>query len=199
MATEPNGDRWTGASLEIHPLDRNRWDDFERLFGVHGACGGCWCMWWKLTHKGFERQKGEGNRKAMMSRVQSGESPGLLAYEEGTAIGWCAVEPRERFPRLNRSRILARIDELPVWSVVCFFVNRHHRGRGLTVQLLRAAIEHVRHQGGTMLEGYPVDPNSNRIPEVFAYHGLAAAFKRVGFEECLRRSKTRPIMRYRIG
>ena len=117
---------------------------------------------------------------------------------DGVPAAWCALAPRESYGRLGRSRILEPVDEKPVWSVVCFFVDRRFRGRQLTVGLLEAAAEHVRTRGGTLLEGYPVEPRKDRAPSVFMYHGLASAFTRAGFTEIARRSQTRPIMRREI-
>ena len=153
-------------------------------------------MWWRLRRSEFERHKGEGNKRAMKRIVESGEIPGILAYEGGTAIGWCSVAPRERFSALNRSRILKAIDATPVWSIVCFFINKKHRNKGLSVQLLQAAVDFVRQQGGAVLEGYPVEPKKDRMPPAFAWTGLCSAFKKVGFVEVKRRSETRPIMRF---
>jgi hypothetical protein len=127
-------------SLQFHPLVSERWVDLEKLFGKHGAAGGCWCMWWKQTRAEFYRQHGEYNRRALKSIVESGIVPGLLAYSDGKPVGWCAVEPRESYPSLNRSRILAKVDEKPVWSVPCFYIDKHFRGRGLMKELLIASI-----------------------------------------------------------
>jgi GNAT superfamily N-acetyltransferase len=183
---------------EFHPLTPKRWGGFEKLFGKRGAAGGCWCMWWRLTAKEFDAHKGEGNRRAMKAIVRSGRIPGILAYHEGEAVGWCSVAPREEFPRLERSRILKPVDDEPVWSVVCFFVAKSHRRAGVGLRLLRAAAEHVAAAGGKILEGYPVEPKKGSSPDIFAYHGLAAMFLSAGFKEVARRSDTRPIMRKRI-
>lgn len=180
---------------EIHPLVPERWRDLVRLFGARGACGGCWCMWWRQTHAEFERKKGPANRRALNALVRRGPAPGLLAYRDGEPAGWCCVGPRAAFPRLARSRILAPVDDAPVWSVVCFFVAKDHRGRGLTVQLLEAAKSHARRGGAQTLEGYPVEPKQGRAAPAFVYTGLASAFRRAGFSEVARRSPTRPVMR----
>jgi GNAT superfamily N-acetyltransferase len=156
-------------------------------------------MWFRLTNMEFEAAKGEGNREAMRALVEAGEEPGILAYVDGEPAAWCALAPRERFGRLERSRILKPVDERPVWSVVCFFVDQRFRGRRLTVGLLAAAAEHVRRKGGTLLEGYPVAPRKKKAPPVFMYHGLVAAFSRAGFSEVARPSATRRIMRREIG
>lgn len=182
-------------ALDVRPLSLERWADFERLFGARGACGGCWCMWWRLSRPRFEEGKGEGNRAAMHALLASGECPGLLAYAAHEAVGWCAVAPRDAFPRLDRSRTLARLDDQPVWSVTCLFVAKPWRRRGVSEALLAAACEHARRSGAGILEAYPVEPAKNHVPDVFVFTGLASAFRRQGFNEVARRSPTRPIMR----
>jgi GNAT superfamily N-acetyltransferase len=185
--------------LRFHPLTADRWSDFEKLFGVRGACGGCWCMLWRLKRSEFEHRKGEDNKRAMKAIVDSGEVPGILAYVEDMAVGWCAVAPRDRFPALDRSRILKKVDETPVWSIACFFIEKTYRNKGLSVRLLRAAIEYVKKQGGTVLEGYPVEPKKDKTPDAFAWTGLASAFETADFMEVARRSETRPIMRFIVS
>jgi GNAT superfamily N-acetyltransferase len=184
--------------LEFHPLTIDRWADFETLFGERGACGGCWCMLWRLTRSAFESQKGPGNKGAMQALVAAGEVPGILAYAQGVPVGWCAVAPRERYPALGRSRVLKRIDDTPVWSVSCLFVAKEYRRQGVSVELLKAAVAHVRGQGGTTVEGYPVEPRQGEMPAAFAWTGVASAFLRAGFVECARGSQTRPIMRIAV-
>jgi GNAT superfamily N-acetyltransferase len=153
-------------------------------------------MWWRLTRSEFERKKGAGTRRALKKIVESGKVPGVLAYAEGKPVGWCAVAPREAYSTLERSRVLAPVDDQPAWSVTCFFVARPFRRKGLTVELLRAAVEFARRKGAKIIEGYPVEPRKGAIPDVFAYTGLPSAFRKAGFVEVLRRSRTRPIMRY---
>jgi GNAT superfamily N-acetyltransferase len=184
--------------LEFHPVTQKRWSDFETLFGEKGACGGCWCMWWRLTRKEFERQKGEANRLAMKTIVESGEIPGLLAYSKKRPLAWCSVAPRERFPALERSRVLKKIDDRPVWSISCFFINKDFRKKGLSVRILEAAVDYVKQQGGNIVEGYPVEPKQGKTADAFAWTGLASFFKKAGFVECARRSETRPIMRFYV-
>jgi len=187
------------AMLEFYPLTPERWADLEALFGPRGATGGCWCMWWRLKRSEFDRQKGEGNRQAFKLIVASGRPPGLLAYANGRPVGWCAIEPRQNYPVLERSRNLKRVDDKPVWSITCFFVAKPYRGQGLTVALIKAAVDYAREQGAEIIEAYPVEPKSEEMPAVFAWTGFASAFRQAGFEEVLRHSETRPIMRYIIA
>jgi GNAT superfamily N-acetyltransferase len=150
----------------------------------------------RQTHAEWEQRRGEKNRRAMKRLVDRGKRPpGLLAYVDGEPVGWISVEPREVFSKLARSRILAPVDDKPVWSIVCFFVAKSHRGRGLSVALIEGAVEHARKHGARVVEGYPVEPKKKPMPPVFAFTGLAAAYRRARFEEVARRSATRPIMR----
>jgi GNAT superfamily N-acetyltransferase len=166
----------------------------ENLFGERGACGGCWCMWFRLRHSQWVRQKGTANKNAFRKIVKSGALPGLIAYVNGEPAGWCALAPRQDYPRLANSRILKPIDEQPVWSATCFFVARPYRRRGLTVKLLKEAARFVARQGGRILEGYPSEGQKG-YPQVFYYIGVASAFRKAGFKEVARRSPTRPIFR----
>jgi len=185
--------------FEFYPFTYDRWKDFVKLFGKRGACGGCWCMWWRQTAKEFEASKGDKNRRKMEKLVASGGVPGVLAYHDGEPVGWCAVAPRSDYPRLSRSRILKPVDDSPVWSIVCLFVAKGHRGLGVSSALIKAAVEFVCERGGRLVEAYPVEPGKKRMPDIFAFHGLAVSFSRAGFREVARRSKTRPVMRYEIG
>lgn len=184
--------------LAFHPLTPDRWPDLKRLFGRTGACAGCWCMWWRLSHAEFERRKGEKNRRAFKRIVDSGIEPGLLAYTDDEPVGWCAIQPRQAFPRMENSRILKPVDDLPVWCVPCLFVAKQHRGTRISIRLLEAAVKHARKNGAKIVEGYPVEPTKGRMADAFAWIGTASAFHQAGFREVARRSETRPIMRYHL-
>jgi GNAT superfamily N-acetyltransferase len=183
--------------LRFHPLDSARWSDFEKLFGERGACGGCWCMFWRLSRADFDRNKGRANRHKMKKMVDSGRVPGILAYAGAEPVGWCSIAPREDFPRLELHRTLKRIDAQPAWSVVCLFIARPWRRQGVSVKLLKAAADYARSQGAKLVEGYPAEPGQ-RLPDAFAWTGLVSAFSDAGFREVSRPAKTRAIMRRKL-
>ncbi len=186
-------------AIRCEPLTADRWADLEQLFGARGACGGCWCMYWRCTQPEFERGKGRPHHDAFQAIVQRGGVPGVLAYFEGQPAGWCAIEPRSAYVRLARSRTLAPVDEQPVWSVTCFFVKRECRQRGVSVALLQAAVAHAAKCGAQVVEGYPVQTRTSNAPAPFIWTGTLGAFRAAGFVEVARRSATRPIMRFVIG
>ena len=152
-------------------------------------------MWPRLAAAEFKAGAGAGNKRRLARLVREGKRPGLIGYVAGEPVAWCTFAPREAYPRIESSRNLARVDDSPVWSVPCFFVAKGHRKRGLTVRLLREIARHAKARGATILEGYPVEPKGGKTADVFAWTGLASAFRAAGFTEVARRSATRPIMR----
>ncbi|MBV6421550.1 MAG: hypothetical protein DAHOPDDO_02825 [Ignavibacteriaceae bacterium] len=186
------------SKFKFYPVTKINWKDFENLFGEKGACAGCWCMYWRMRRKDYDLQRGSGTKRIMKNLVNNGTVPGIIAYDNNKPVGWCSVAPREDFPVLENSRLLKRIDEKPVWSIVCFFIQKEFRKKGLSLELLNAAITFVKMNKGKIIEGYPVEPKSGKTADVFAWTGLASAFRKAGFKELERRSETRPIMRYII-
>lgn len=191
-ALEPKP-RW-----RFEALTPERWQDLRALFGARGACGGCWCMFWRLARSQWERQKGAANERALQALVEAGAEPGLIAYAGEEPVGWCAYAPREHYPALERSRVLKRVDAAPVWSISCLFIARAWRRKGLSSALLCAVAERARERGAQTLEGYPVEPRSPTA-DAFVWTGVASAFRAAGFRELARRSATRPIMRLELA
>jgi GNAT superfamily N-acetyltransferase len=182
--------------IEIRPVTPEIWGDMEHLFQQMGSFKGCWCMWWRLKRKDFDRMYGEGNHRAMQEIVQSGQVPGLLAYVDEAPIAWCSVAPREHFPVLDRSPVLKRVDDKPVWSIVCFFISEVYRGQGLMSKLIKAAVAYANQNGAYIVEAYPVIPEASSNPELQSFTGVITAFEEEGFEEVVRRSKIQPIILY---
>ena len=191
------------STIQVHPATAERWADLEALFGQNGAYAGCWCMFWRLERSRFKDQKGAGNKETLRDMVDAGDVPGVLAYAEGRAIGWCSIGPRESFTALENSRTLKRIDALPVWSIACFFVAKPFRRQGVMQALIRGAVQHAQKQGAHCAEAYPLDLETpqlqgQRLTSYAGYMGIASAFQAVGFVEVGRASQTQLIMRYTI-
>jgi GNAT superfamily N-acetyltransferase len=175
-------------TLEIRPVGRTSFPDVAALFGPNGANSGCWCMWWRISAKEWSDRGRDGNRAAFEAVLRSGQPAGLLAYSEGTPVGWCAAAPRTAYPRLLRSPTLrlADPDDPGVWSVTCFFINRHHRRAGVAHALLSAAVGHAADAGATAVEGYPVDTGGDRRPSGDLFTGTVGLFAACGFTEYAR-------------
>ncbi len=171
-------------ALEIVPLTPDRWDDVAALFSEGGDPKTCWCMFWRLRSKDWSFTNSAETREGFHALVDEGRdpAPGLLASRDGRAIGWVSVAPREDYERLTNSRVRPRIDDTPVWSVVCFVVSKAARGEGLTTLLLEAATEYARDHGAPGIEAYPVDPGDGRVPAALGYTGLLSTFEAAGFE-----------------
>ena len=181
--------------ITAEPATPERWADLAKVFGERGACGGCWCMHWRLGRKDWEAGKGPKNKRALKKIVDAGEMPGILGYVDGEPMAWCAVAPRAAYPALARSRVLKPVDDAPVWSVSCLFVLKSYRRRGVSVRMLEEAVTFAGSQGAKIIEGYPIEPTMHRTPDPFIWLGTPSAFLKAGFKEVARRSKSRPIMR----
>lgn len=194
----------SAGGLEVRPLTADRWSDLVSLFGPSGAFGNCWCTWWRQTGGEFEkgiRQRGAGNKALLGQITKEDREPGLIAYRDGKPVGWISVAPRPEYGRVVRSpsigpgRRSPEAADTTVWSVVCFWMPRAERGKGVAMTLLRAAVDHARARGAQVLEGYPVDTGEERRPQGSVFTGTLAMFRRVGFEEVERRAEGRPIVR----
>ncbi len=181
-------------NISILPLSTTTWADFETLFGPNGACGGCWCTWWRLKAVDFKKMSGEEKKTYIRTIVQNGKEPGLIAYVDGIPAGWVSVAPRSEFALLERSRKLAPVDDQPVWSINCFYINRHFRRRGLNRLLIEAAVKFAVERGATILEAYPIDVD-HKTESSTLYYGVAETFRQCGFMEVERRTENQPIMR----
>jgi len=185
-------------SLIIEPVTPQRWRDLVALFGERGAYSGCWCMYFRQSSEEFRTGAGQPNRRALQRLVRGERIPGLLAYLDGEPVGWVSVAPRPEFSRVERSRTTKPIDDEPVWSIVCFYIDRGHRGRGVATALLDGAVKHAARNGARIVEGYPLD-REGKIPSTEAYYGTIGMFRDAGFTEVARRSDVRPIMRKAVG
>ena len=176
------------------PLTVAMWPALEDLFGRPGASNGCWCMYWRLGPAYRDRAR-EDNRRALKGLAgRPGRPPGLLALDGDLAVGWCEVAPRAELGWLAHARHLGPVDDLPVWSVPCFYVRRAYRGRGITGVLIDAAVELAAASGAPAIEAYPVD-TAMTAHTGNLYTGTASIFARRGFQVVARRKPDRPIMR----
>jgi GNAT superfamily N-acetyltransferase len=188
------------SPLEVVPLTRERFPDLAALFEEGGDPKWCWCTYFRFRGRDWTNSTATGNRAALERIAGDDPAPGLLAYRGDRAVGWVSLAPRDDFERLAYSKILAPVDDTPVWSIVCFVVSRQARGAGIASALLDAAIQYAKDHGATTLEAYPVDTSGERIAPANAYHGTLRMFERHGFQVAERRqwnasSPVRPIVR----
>lgn len=181
--------------LKFHPVTPSRWRDLERLFGERGAYGGCWCMFWRLKQVDFN-EGNRANKRAMRKLVAANQKPGLIAYLNGEPIAWCSIAPREEYLRIERSRTLKRVDDQPVWSVVCFFVAKPYRSKGLMVPFLKEAIEYARKRGAKIVEGYPIEPGDHGLSGYDGYTGIVSTFRKAGFKHVSQAGKLDIMRKY---
>lgn len=185
-------DNQANSRLLFLPVTAERLPDLEEFSSCHGKFRYCSCMRWRMTSSAFRRSTKEDRVAALEELVRAGTPVGILAYSGTTPVGWCSVAPRESYAALERSRVLPRVDDMPVWSVVCLFVDRHFRRKGLTGRLLKAAVDYAREQSAPAVEGYPVAPDAPS----YTYMGTPETYRRAGFVDVTPAGQKRLVMRY---
>jgi GNAT superfamily N-acetyltransferase len=183
-------------AIQFRAVTPKDFPQIERLFGERGACGGCWCMNWRIEKggKSWDAFKGAPAKRELARLVAAGRVHAVLAFDEETPVGWCCLGPRGDFPRLLRSRVLQRHrDGGAVWAITCFFLDRRYRDRGLGTQILGEAVRLAFARGAAELEGYPVPVSGKKLPGPFAWTGTPPMFARVGFSKVDRPDGARPI------
>ena len=182
-----------GSELVIEPLTMSRWSAFADLLDQGGPAGRCWCV--APLGIDYRRRPVASNRADFRQAVKQGPPPGLLALHDQLAVGWCRVTPRDAVPGLDRAFRTRRVDDVPVWSISCFYIRKGHRREGIMTALITAAIEYARAAGAPALEAYPLD---GAVSPSATSTGYASTFARAGFSEIARRSPERPIMRLQL-
>ena len=186
-------------TLDIRPLTPDRFPDLAALFEEGGDPRWCWCQFYRVRNLDWTSNAAV-NRGRLEALAREGPPPGLVAYAGDRAVGWVSLAERERYDRLTTAKVLARVDDRPVWSIVCFVVSRTHRRSGVAAALLDAAVEYARAHGATILEAYPADTGGRKVPAANVFNGTLSMFEKAGFEVVLRRQATktstpRPIVR----
>jgi GNAT superfamily N-acetyltransferase len=182
------------VKFAVRPLTAETWPALEDLFGRGGASNGCWCMYWVLG-PGYRKHPRIENKEALRALSQGSRSPGLLAFDGELAVGWCRLTPRAEQPWLEHARHLAAVDDVPVWSLSCFYVRRGYRGRDVPGVLIAGALRAAKRASAPAVEAYPIDtavPGSTKN----TFTGTTSTFERAGFAVVARRSPARPIMRH---
>jgi GNAT superfamily N-acetyltransferase len=180
--------------LVVRELTPDLWPALEDLFSAGGPVSRCWCMYWRIG-AGYRRRSPAVNRDAFRQVVGDGPPPGLVAFDDDTAVavGWCQLTPRAAVPALDRAWRLRPVDDAPVWSISCFYIRKGYRRRGVMTALITAALAMARRHGATAVEAYPLDAD---VSPSATSMGYATTFERAGFTTVVRHVPERPIMRY---
>ena len=176
-----------GVGVDVRPLTAETWDALAALFAEGGDPRWCWCQFQRMRSKDMATMKVPELRERLHDQARSEQPPGLVAFDGDRAVGWVSLGPRTDFERIVRSRVIPKIDDRPVWSIVCFAVSSAARGQGVARALLDGAIDYARGRGATALEAYPVrletsdDGTAQAIHPNAAFTGTVPMFERAGF------------------
>ena len=187
-------------NLEVHAATSGQWDDVAAIFAGRKGPNACWCQ--RFCHHDLA-----DNQAALRQEIDNSSVPiGLVAYVGQSPAGWSRVVPRRDLPGVVDNAALRRLYEGDsygadtAWWVSCFAVRPMHRGQGVGVALLRAAVHFARAHGASVLDGHPVDVEGLRAtPSPSAlFTGTRKMFVAAGFTEIGRTYITRPVMRMQL-
>jgi len=180
------------GEFAFREVGRGNWPDFASLFESRGGPKSCWCMIWRSTGTEAKQHDGASRRAAMESKVEAGVPIGILGYHDGVPVAWCSIAPRDTYRHLGGADDSDTLEQ--VWALVCFFIKREYRRHGLSKKLLLAAIDHAARNGASIVEAYPVDPDSPS----YRFMGFVETFREAGFQEVGRAGQRRHVMRFPI-
>lgn len=187
--------------VAISPLTPDLWPSFEDLFGKQGACYGCWCTYFRLPPAARKANDSSRKKGIIRERIEIGPPPGLLAFEDGQAVGWMQIGPRADVPEWNNAgRGSAPIEpgdaaDPAMWAISCFFLRRTARGKGLTHALVQEGLAFARENRARIVEACPID-HSKGSHSVGLFVGSTRVFEKAGFSRLVERKAGRPLMRY---
>ena len=193
MRFESHDQTWqeTHLDLRFRPVTLETMDGFTRFRSTHPSFASCSCMRWRARNADFQRATTADRASAFDALVEKGVPVGILAYLDDSPVGWCSVAPRETFHGLKSSRN----EDTRLWAVTCFFVDPLYRKNGVSVRLLKAAVEYARSQGAKVIEGYPAE--SGHGPRSSA--GSFSTFRKAGFRDVLASGRKTRVMRNVVG
>ncbi|WP_406830257.1 GNAT family N-acetyltransferase [Pedococcus sp. KACC 23699] len=175
--TTPSDDvRW-----ETHAVTPDRFEDFADIVNPTRRENQCWCLSHRLTAPQIRELGGGSRQRAMRALCEREHPPGVVTYLDGTPVGWCSISPRSEIPRLEASKLIRPVDDVPVWSIICIVVRSGYRKRGVTHQLIEGAVAYAASRGAPAVEAHPVDPEG-RMDLTMAFVGTRGMFEKAGFE-----------------
>lgn len=193
----------SSMAYTIRELSSRTFSDFEKLAAKQG---GCWCMHYQREKPlpgvhGQELKK--INQRDKKTLVKGGRSHAILVYDNETPVGWCQYGTKEELPRIDAGRGYRKVEPPAgfekLWRITCFFVDRDHRGKGVSKLALSAALESIKKQGGGIVEAYPVVSKKMAAVAEWRWFGTPSMFKREGFEKIAPLGSSMVLMRKTIS
>jgi len=187
------------STKTVKALSEETWDDFARIAARHnGVWGGCWCL---AFHEegGTVKGSAEKRRDKKLELVCADRSHAALVYLGEEVVGWCQYGRREELPRIKHKKQYEKeMKDLPDWRITCFFVDKDHRGQGISQFALHGALELIREKGGGIVESYPEEVGERKVSSSFLHNADIGIFEKEGFSRFGRLGSNHWIMRKTI-
>ena len=189
----------------IVPANEASWGDLQAIFGRRGDPSRCWCQRFKMApgeswaNVGAAQHAFRLRTQTQCGHPDSDTTSGRVAYLDREPVGWCAVEPRNAYPRMLRNNRVpweGRSEDKAdssVWAVTCFVTRRGFRRQGIADALASEAVEFARQSGARAVEGYPMTTKDALLGELHV--GTRGMFIAAGFMQVSQPSVRRVVMR----
>ncbi|MDQ6656832.1 MAG: GNAT family N-acetyltransferase [Actinomycetota bacterium] len=168
----------------IEPLSPRTWDAFAGLAERHnGVWGGCWCMWFHLTHPDPPERKELGHREFKRLLVEQGRAHAALVFDGDVAIAWAEFGPVDELPNIHHRKEWEKgLVDMPDYRITCLFVDREYRRQGVAAVAVRGALELIGAAGGGLVESYPHDlAPDKKTSASFLYNATRSMYEQLGF------------------
>ena len=173
----------SAATIEIHALTPDRLPHFLAFFDGpafqdNPKWRSCYCQFLYVDHKEvhWPSRTGEENRASACDRICLNRMQGLLAYRDGTVVGWCNAAPRTMMDAFADE---PDPDADQIGEITCFVVAKAHRRSGVATGLLDAACKALRAQGMTIAEA---EPKPGITGDAENHFGPMSMFLAAGFQ-----------------
>lgn len=192
--------------IEIRALTPDMKDEYLDFFDHRAFSDGspyypCYCGAFNLSaeeigelrrraagYGGGEEGWKQALRASASRMVEEGKIRGYLAFDGGTAVGWCNANDRTEYFRVGEFDLDRLPPDLPpdggikkgqIKAVVCFEICPGYRGRGIARQLLQKVCADARGEGYLCVEGYPAARETNAP----AFTGPVRLYEKEGFTQ----------------
>jgi GNAT superfamily N-acetyltransferase len=176
--------------MEIRPISPVLIDDYLKLFDAafydNPYWVGCYCGFYDDPSEGWEPgpEEARAHRSSKAERITAGRAHGLLAYLEGTPVGWCNAGPKSSYVNLRHYRDVPDHPGESVGLVMCFVVHPDHRRKEVAASLLSATDGYLASFGVTIAEAYPraAPPEDPDVPWTAHYYkGSKDMYEKAGY------------------
>ena len=175
-------------NIEIKKLSSDLLEDFlfyfdNIAFSDHSDWSGCYCVEPHLCQVAeHELPIGTNSsyRNTAIDFIKRGKLQGYLAYSDGKVVGWCNVNDKSSYEKLQEKKESWTEDDSikRIKSIMCFNIAPDMRKKGVATKLLEVICDDALKEKYDIIEAYPYRGEPNTY---FYFTGPPAIYSKNGF------------------